>query len=198
VIFEIGCKNGKLTNFYYSQAKGMPMYYAFEPDPRNLKEIKSNKEFPSGAKLVEKAIGNENGEISFFLSNGKAPGNPVEYTGCSSLRAPTRTLRRKHPHIQFRRKVKVNCTTVDSFCQQNNIKQIDLILCDIQGAEKDMILGAKKMLPNIKFMFLEKSDNDELYQGQWLKKDMVTYLSPMFKVLKDFKHDIMFFRHDMF
>lgn len=36
--------------------------------------------------------------------------------------------------------------SIDSFCKENNIKQVGFIKMDVEGAEQDVLLGAKKML----------------------------------------------------
>ena len=44
----------------------------------------------------------------------------------------------------------VKCQTLDSYCELNNISQIDFIKIDVEGAEKYIFEGATKLLENKK------------------------------------------------
>jgi FkbM family methyltransferase len=41
----------------------------------------------------------------------------------------------------------VSCMTMDKFCEENNITRIDLLKCDIEGSEGNMLRGMTKVLP---------------------------------------------------
>ena len=84
--------------------------------------------------------------------------------------------------------------TIDDFCKEKGIKEIDFIFADIQGAELEMIKGAKEMMSKIKFMFLEKSDNHKLYGNQPLTEELVAFMKENnFEVAKAFDSDILFY-----
>lgn len=188
--FELGCRDGKNTQAFYKHFTVPVNYYAFEPDPRNIIDIQNNKHFPPQVKLIQKAVSNTIGHMPFYCSGGYAKGNPNEYRGASSLLAPG-YVRERFPFITFKQ-TKVETITIDHFCHINNIKTIDIIHSDIQGAEKNMLLGAIKMLHHTNFLFLEKSDDKHLYQNQWLTNDIIHHLKKYnFTVLKKFKHDIL-------
>ena len=42
----------------------------------------------------------------------------------------------------------VKCQTLDTYCELNNISQIDFIKIDVEGAEKYIFEGATKLLEN--------------------------------------------------
>ena len=54
--------------------------------------------------------------------------------------------------------VKVKSITLDKFCEDNNITEIDIIHADIEGASYDMVRGMNKVLP--KLIFLEQEANE--------------------------------------
>ena len=57
------------------------------------------------------------------------------------------------------KEVKVETTTIDSYCQQYNIESIDILKIDVQGNELKVLQGAKRMLKEtrVKLIFTEIS-----------------------------------------
>jgi FkbM family methyltransferase len=115
-------------------------------------------------KLVKGAVGEHDVVLDFHLSDGNHPTNGNQMTGANSIRKPKEVLKR-HAWIDFSKKIKVQCYSLDKYCILNKIDHIDFMWCDIQGAEYDMILGAREIMAKTKYALLEFSDV-ELYQGQ--------------------------------
>ena len=46
-------------------------------------------------------------------------------------------------------------TTLDGFCAQNDIKNIDLLKCDAEGAEPEVLQGAEKMLAHCRVVAVD-------------------------------------------
>mgnify|MGYP001564867676 CR=1 FL=1 len=199
VFFEVGVNDGNTSGGFYSfvsaNNRNDNKYFAFEPYLRNYNKILKNKNFPidkSGVELIKKAVNSKTGTFNLFASSGKAEGNPNEYEGCSSLLEPNEVVK-NFPFLKFNNEL-VECITIDDFCKEKNITSIDFIFADIQGAELEMIKGAVEMLPKIKFMFLEKSDNVVLYKNQPLTNDLIDFMKENdFEVAKIFKCDILFY-----
>jgi len=61
----------------------------------------------------------------------------------------------KRKHMFWDREIEVDVTTVDFWCEENNIIHIDFLWVDVEGAEKDLIEGAKNSLAFTKFVLLE-------------------------------------------
>jgi methyltransferase, FkbM family len=79
------------------------------------------------------ALGKENGTHEFYddcIALHKRPGSRVQ------------------PY-------QVEIKTVDSYCQENNIEHIDFLKLDVEGWERDVLLGAKAMLPKTDFVQFE-------------------------------------------
>ena len=69
-------------------------------------------------------------------------------------------------------------STLDTWCDKHDIREIDFIWMDVQGAEIDVFKGGVNTLSKTRFIYTEYSDR-ELYEGQW-------NLRKMMKLLKDF------------
>lgn len=187
VIFELGAHTGGDTRrFLRSFRKGQ--VFAFEPDPRAIstwkKTTRSNR-----AKLVEVAIGAEDGEISFHQSDGQRDRYKTGWDRSGSIRAPKAHLE-DDPDITFENSITVPMRSLDSWCSENGIKQIDFIWADLQGAERDLIKGAQQMLPNVRYLYTEYS-NRELYEGQWTL-DQIQDALPNHQLLKTWSGDALF------
>lgn len=57
--------------------------------------------------------------------------------------------------MSFDKQIEVKTVSLDSWTKENNIEKIDLIWVDVQGAERDVIEGAKETLKNVHYFFTE-------------------------------------------
>ena len=57
-----------------------------------------------------------------------------------------------------------------SYCNKNKINRIDLIKIDVEGYEHKVLLGAKKIIKNVKFLIIE-FQNTNLYDRNSKKKN---------------------------
>jgi FkbM family methyltransferase len=192
VIFEFGVFDGdvsrKLCGFL---PDGFSSYYAWEPDPRSLQKIKS-KGLPAGVELVEAAVGATNGTAVFHLS-GQASCTAGDVSGVgSSLRRPLEKNAVFFPWMTFGEKVEVPVFSLDSFCERREVKHIDFIWADVQGAERDLIEGGRRILENTKVMFLEQ-EGYRLYEGQWLFPEMMRILGRDWKLACRFPSDVLIY-----
>ena len=65
--------------------------------------------------------------------------------------------------------IKVKCCTIDNFVKENNIKKVDFIKADIEGAERNMLIGARQTLqkhqPNISICTYHLDDDPEVLEN---------------------------------
>jgi FkbM family methyltransferase len=169
-ILEIGANNGNDTKKFlklFSRAK----IYCFEPDPRMIKKFKKNIS-AENVELVEKAISDREGKIQFYLSESKNP--KIRGMDSSSIKRPKNHLD-FFPSIKFNKKIKVETITLDKWIKENKISKVDFIWGDVQGAEKEMILGGLETLNNkTKYLYTEYS-NRKLYDGELNLKEIKNY-----------------------
>lgn len=105
--------------------------HAFEPNPvvRALL-TRSVSLGPGGITVVAAACSDHEGTMALYLSE---PGN----TGMTSLRAPSAT--------PVERQVEVDAITLDDYVRRTGI-QPDVVKVDVEGHEREALLGAKWML----------------------------------------------------
>ena len=137
-IFEIGSCEGE-DSIRYRKLFPNANIYAFEPLPDNVRLIKQNflRHGIENVICINKAISSENGTVDFYVSSGR-PSNAEESdwdygNKSSSLLQPEESLI-KSTFLEFKTKIEVETISIDDFCKDNNIRKIDFIHLDVQGA----------------------------------------------------------------
>ena len=97
--------------------------YAFEPDPIVFSALSRN--LPDDAFNV--ALFEENRDITFYSSVRRADSSVIEPD-------------------HFDKVVEVEARTLDSFIEEHEIRNIAILKCDAEGAEPEVLMGARKAL----------------------------------------------------
>jgi 2-O-methyltransferase len=194
VILEIGCNSGSHT-LWFLEAFANPRIYCFEPDPRAIARFKKKVGPRNNVSLYEIALsdGDGDGEITFHQSDGQRDESelqllPEGWDFSGSIRKPKDHLK-EYPWVTFERSITVKTATLDSWCREHNIEQIDFIWMDVQGAEMDVIKGARDTLKKTHYLYTEYGTK-ELYEGQVKLKPLLNNLQD-FKVLIRYPNDIL-------
>ncbi len=111
----------------YAANKGCKVY-ACEPDQRAIKVLKQQQKlYPENIEIIEKGLWDKCGQISFYESDNSE---------ISSICMPRGKV---EEHI-------IDVITIDELIDSNTIPRIDYIKADIEGAERNLLRGAKKTL----------------------------------------------------
>lgn len=131
-IVDVGCHVG-----YYSlvAAKATPSdarIYSFEPVQQNFEMAKENIALNNYRNifLYQTALSNTNGVLTINVGED-------ENRGMSSINF--------HDHLSGK-KEEVKTQTLDSFCNEQAIQQVDLIKIDVEGSEYYVLQGMKTTL----------------------------------------------------
>lgn len=193
VILEIGCNDGTETNRFLSLFGAGARVYAFEPDPRAIDRFRQRVTDPR-AKLFELAISDRAGTTEFYVSDGKptAAGyeelRPNGWDLSGSIRKPKEHLV-QHPWCRFDQKITIPTQSLDSWSTEQQIKLIDFMWVDVQGAEVDFIRGATQSLKHTRYLYTEYSDR-QLYEGQLNLRQLLRLL-PDFDVVHRYVGDVL-------
>ena len=129
VFFDVGTNAGSFINALDFFA--FPNVHCFEPHP--ILSAKTKEVYPY-IKMNNFCLGNSNGTIDIYI--------PSMSVGLSSI-----VKRPVFDHLnQNITKLNVKCQTLDSYCSEHTIQQIDFIKIDVEGAEKMVLEGAKELL----------------------------------------------------
>ncbi|OEJ14395.1 methyltransferase [Brachyspira hampsonii] len=125
VIFDIGAWKGDTAYFFSKKCNDNAKIYAFEPDINAFETLKLIKEkYKLNNVVLENILFSNKNESVDFVS--MTPNTPT---------------------------VKMNAVTVDDFVESNNIRKIDYLKMDVEGAEMHILEGAlntiKKFRPSL-------------------------------------------------
>ncbi len=125
----------------------------------------------------------------FYISSGNpsdlSPNDEWDYGNKSSSLLPPDKTSEVLNWLEFNQTEMVSTITLDSFCQEQKIKQIDFIHMDVQGAELLVLKGAENLISSIKIIWLEV-ENITLYKEQPLLFDIENFMKQKgFTKIKD-------------
>ena len=138
VIIDIGAHIG-LFSIIAAQVTGKRgKLYAFEPAPGTFALLQQTVVINHEEQVIEtiqKAVGKENGKITFFVSDNNADNSNslVNYKEDRSLHG-----------------IDVAVTSIDNFVKEKNISKLNFIKIDVEGAEYDTLQGAVNTLKNLR------------------------------------------------
>lgn len=174
IVFDVGGNVGQSISKFKAIFKD-PIVHSFEPNEQtyNLMYTKFREDekifcnnFALGDKLENKEfnVTEKTGKSSFYKLNTND-----EWKKSRNKRYTT--------FITSRRVVKIS--TVDSYCKEMKINEIDLLKMDTQGYEEKILEGATEMLKNskIKCIIAEIVLND-FYEKNFLFSDLEKHLIP--------------------
>lgn len=176
VIVEIGAHIGTDTVKLVRLLTKPYIYLAIEADIRNhhrLNQICQVNEIS----VLPVAVGNKNDVVEFHYSKGKA--GKREHTDSSSLKKPLSTKRRPS-WVTFNQGYVISLE-LDWIFKVYNLRHIDLIWMDVQGAELEVFEGGKKALKNTSYIYTECQAGR--YEGQPGLKGILKALPGWEKVL---------------
>jgi len=138
-IIDIGANKGQ-TIERFKKIFNKPKIYAFEPTKNLTKLLDKKYANDQNVKIFNQAVGDKNGKTTFFnYSNNEL----------NSL------YQIKDPNFKRFNKTKCDLISLDRFCIENKIENIDILKIDTQGNEKKILEGAKKSLKKGIFQIIE-------------------------------------------
>lgn len=154
ILFDVGANVGSWSKLVLEKDNNISLF-AFEAIHTtyvNLKET-LDKYKERDINLSNKALSNEIGDFNIY-NFGENEGinsffkNEVSYKNSKNI----------EPKIE-----KVSTTTIDIFCKENNIQEIDYLKCDTEGNDFNVILGAKNMFKHQKIIAFQFE-----YNWRWI------------------------------
>ena len=187
-IIDVGAHKGKLTRMFfdlYNDAK----IYCFEPNKKLIKIIKKNNN-KKNLVACNYALGEKKKNILIKINALDLTSSLSEINENSFyLKIKNLILKKK----QNSKMQKITVLTLDQFCKMQKIKKIDLIKLDVEGYEYMVLLGAKKIIKNIKYIIIEIQKNG-MYKNYSSKKIELFLKKNNFSLIKEFKFPFMFFQ----
>jgi FkbM family methyltransferase len=135
----------ELNNYYHPE-----IIYSFECNPESISVCEDNIKDIQNIKLMKYAVYDKNGVVDFYATDMVKSSD--KNIGASSL-----LFHRDNKESFIQKKIQVESIRLDTFMEQENIKEVDLLCMDLQGAEHLAIKGAGNKIKNVKFIISEVS-----------------------------------------
>ncbi|MBI3397515.1 FkbM family methyltransferase [Candidatus Woesebacteria bacterium] len=142
VVVDVGAHLGFFSIPLASTLK-KSIIYALEPVSVTFNLLKENTQHLNAIKTFCIGLGNKSEKTTIYY-------NPELLMYSSLFRE--RFKWDKNPHKEI-----VDLQTLDSFCKDNNITDINLLKIDAEGAEERILRGGSKTLFHTQYLFLECS-----------------------------------------
>lgn len=190
-VFELGAADGSDTRrivdaiHFYSGA-----YYALEPEPRNLLDLKRSTCDIPNCHVLPLAVGNENRRVVFYQSSHKE--HQLLHTQSGSLKRPKEHLG-LYPWCEFKSEIMVQMVRLDDLASLFGIDRADFIWSDIQGADDWFLDGARSILGKTTYFYTE-CFAERLYEGQLNYDEMISMLPGKWETIFRWEHDVLFKR----
>lgn len=141
VVLDVGANNGLFTYFLKTRFPDATVHL-FEPDAELCKSIVLNCQQFTDIHVHQIAVSNQTGKIRFYINPSSRQTNSMHLACIENYSSNL---------------IEAECEaiTLDEFMQRHQLKHIDVLKVDIQGAESFMIDGGSNALKNTEVCFLE-------------------------------------------
>ncbi|MGD1911146.1 MAG: FkbM family methyltransferase [Rivularia sp. (in: cyanobacteria)] len=147
VIYDIGAAKG-VVSCLLAKLSNVASVQAFEPIPDVYKELRHNTRSSRKVNCHNVALGDTPGLVTMQVN---------KRTDTSSL-LPIRQLHQaENPGREVHKEIQVTVVPLDEYVKQNNLPVPSLIKIDVQGFEKNVILGGVNTICQAKYCVLEMS-----------------------------------------
>ena len=179
IILDVGACEGE-ESIRFAKKYPNSRLLTFEPLPSNVKLIKKNfiKYNVNNSELFQLALSDTDGVTDFYVSSGNPETRKKDDwdygNKSSSLLMPAKT-KDVHTWLKFDKKIKVETAKLYNILKESEIKWVDFIYMDVQGAELKVLKGMEDYIYRTKAIWLEV-ENIELYKNQPLKKEIEKFM----------------------
>ena len=184
-VFDIGCFRGGFTKNFIKNEKKLGIksnFYLFDPNPITkdyLKTILQNEKI----KYFNLALDNSNSQKKFYLNNFFEPsGSSLNTTfrddkKWKNTRKIFMQIFQPFKKIGDFAEINVQTKTLDDFCLDEKIENIDVLKMDTEGSELNILKGAIKLLSEnkINVIYTEISDTKKNFTKK--EKYIINFLN---------------------
>ena len=160
-IIDVGANIGQFT-VAASEIFPNAEIYSFEPVKEIFEKLKKNTVNLRNVRIFNEALGTAEGKIKFYKN---------QYSHASSVLPIHKNQTRLIPETSETKIIEVEINRLENFFKNNFFDKPILLKLDVQGFEKEVIMGAGSRLSEIDYLLFETSFM-EMYEGEPLFEEM--------------------------
>lgn len=153
LFFDVGANLGQSIR-RFKKIKSNTMIHSFEPTPDLSEKIKREFYNDKNVKINNCGVAEKKGFLNFYSYKYHKINSLVKIDEDTKF-YKSRLFTSENKKNDFLEIIKIKVTDIDSYCDENNINEIDFIKIDTQGSEDLILLGMDEMLTNNKISIIE-------------------------------------------
>lgn len=153
-VIDVGANTGQFSSAVHIVCPTAKIY-AFEPLPDCVERLQERMKSVPRFQAFATAVGNDSGTVRMHRSN---------FSPSSSLLEMTSVHKEAFPWTAETSETDVKISTLDSFLPVLDLTEKVLLKIDVQGFEREVLLGAVQILQKAALVFVETSFG-HLYEG---------------------------------
>lgn len=174
IVFDVGANIGKYINFLDQNIKSKYTAFCFEPSKVTFKELINNTKNTKNIIPINKGLGDETTSITLYS-------NEISNTQSSLLK---RDMSHWSESYNLKNEEEVSITTLDEFCQNENIDYIDFMKIDVEGFEMKTFNGAKKYIFEKRIGIIQFELGVASVDGKYFFKDVFYFLHENYHIYR--------------
>lgn len=174
IIFDCGAKQGQSVKRFKKLYPNSEIH-CFEPVKNSIKKIQENYKNDNSIILNNCGVGDVNEKKVFNEYEDR-----IGTSSFREIKKDTAWAINKFKNAEMEpKKYEVNIITLDKYCSENNINQINIMKIDVQGYETNVLEGAKNLLKFSKIDLIEMElHHENLYNFENSYYELEKYLIP--------------------
>lgn len=169
-VFDVGANDGTysllLSNIFSSA-----QIHAFEPVPTTYIAAEKALKDIERVSLHKFGLYKENSTLQIY-NDSQNPNSQISSVYADGLV--------DFYNVNGLQQTQIEVRTIDTFCRENNIKTIDFIKIDVEGAELPVLEGTIKMIENNAIRIVQ-------FEFNYFNISSRTFVHDFYKILKDYR-----------
>lgn len=166
IVFDCGANMGLFSVLAMNSGGGV---YGFEPTPHTREYLRRYERiYQKQLHIFPYALSDKEGETEFYIGSDLNGENSIGNLSGTCKKCITVPMR-----------------TIDNFVKENEITKVDFIKADIEGAERNMLLGArgtmKKFAPKLAICTYHLKDDPEILEN------IIIQTNPDYRIVHKYK-----------